>query len=62
MVKRQLELSLGRGGESGSLSGRGSLRVSKAQWRRNRTHWWFDRMRQAVDEAIEPRPGQNPPR
>ena len=59
MVKRQLELSLGRGGESGPLSGRGSLRVSKAQWRRNRTHWWFDRMRQAVDAASEPPPAQH---
>ncbi len=56
MVKRQLELSLGRTPEGGDPSRPASLRFGLRRRRQSRSHWWFDRMRQVVDEALDVEP------
>ena len=53
MVKRQLELSLGHEPEAGNPSRRASMRSKPFPRRQSRSRWWFSRMRQVVDEAVE---------
>ncbi len=56
MLNRQQELGLG--------NAEGCRSVSRRQRRLSRAHWWFERMRQVVDRAMdwapapEPRPEQ----
>jgi hypothetical protein len=49
----QLELSFG--------NGRGSWRANGRSRRQGRANWWFERMRQIVDRAID-WPAATPPR
>jgi len=59
MVKRQLELSLGYAPDLGELSARARSHGKRQGRRQSRTHWWFARMRQAVDDPLhraDPRP------
>ena len=60
MVKRQLELSLEHATEAGNSSRRGSLRPRPFPRRQSRSRWWFTRMRQVVDEAVESEPDSHP--
>jgi hypothetical protein len=53
MVKRQLELSLGCATESHKLSRRACMHAKTQCRRQSRTHWWFARMRQVVDAALD---------
>jgi hypothetical protein len=53
MLKRQLELSLGRAPGSEQRSSRTFVRSSMQHRRQNRADWWFDRMRRVVDDALE---------
>jgi hypothetical protein len=53
MVKRQLELSLGYAPGSGEPSRRVSIHAKRQGRRQSRTHWWFARMRQVADEALD---------
>jgi hypothetical protein len=60
MVKRQMELSLEQTTDSGKHLHRGSVH-SKAQNRRqSRSLWWFARMRQVVDDALDRQPSPGP--
>ena len=52
MTNEQMELSLANGRVCSSLNRR--------QRRLNRAAWWFDRMRQVVDRAIDPTPAPRP--
>jgi hypothetical protein len=56
MVKRQLELGLTEVPGTGSASRDSSTRSFRHNSRRARTEWWFARMRQVVDEALEIEP------
>ena len=59
MEKRQLEFSLGYAPESGKHCRRARIRAKRQGRRQSRTHWWFARMRQVVDDALDranPRP------
>jgi hypothetical protein len=53
MVKRQLELSLGYATHPGEPSRRTSIQAKRQGRRQNRTAWWFARMRQVVDDALD---------
>ena len=53
MIQRQLELSL--------AAGNGRRHLGPRQRRLQRAHWWFDRMREAADQAVEWQP-ITPPR
>ncbi len=56
MVKRQLELGLTDASGTGSGRRPASTRSWRHNWRRSRSQWWFARMRQVVDEALEIEP------
>jgi len=60
MVRRQLELTLGHTAESGKPSRRASVHSKKQHRRQTRAHWWFDRMRQVTDDALERQPEPRP--
>ncbi len=53
MVKQQLELSLGYANESHQLSRRAGLHGKTQCRRQSRSQWWFARMRQVVENAVE---------
>ncbi len=52
MVNGQLEMNLG--------SGRGCHNGARHHRRQGRAHWWFERMRQVVDRAIDWEPAPPP--
>jgi hypothetical protein len=52
MLDRQLELSF--------ANGRGYLSPNRRQQRQSRARWWFDRMRQTVDRALDWQPAPPP--
>jgi hypothetical protein len=56
MVKRQMELSLGQTVNSGKPSQRDSMHSKAQERRQSRGHWWFARMRQVVDDALDRQP------
>ena len=56
MVKRQLELSLVQSADCRKPRSQASQRFVAKHRRQNRTRWWFDRMRQVVDDAQDRRP------
>lgn len=56
MVKRQLELSLKQAPDRGNPPERASMRFTARHRRQSRTRWWFARMRQVVDDALERQP------
>jgi hypothetical protein len=53
MMIEQMELGLGKGRVCPS--------VNRRQRRLSRANWWFDRMRQAVDGALDGQPPPPPP-
>ena len=52
MMIEQMELGLGKGRECPS--------VNRRQRRLSRANWWFDRMRQAVEGALDRQPAPPP--
>jgi len=58
MVKRQLELSLGQAADIGKPPRRGTVHSRAQERRQSRGHWWFARMRQVVEDAVERQPSQ----
>jgi hypothetical protein len=60
MVKRQMELSLGQAADSGRSSHEDSMRSKARARRQGRSIWWFARMRQVVDAALERHPKRDP--
>ncbi len=60
MLKRQLELSLEQAAITGKSSHRGSMRSKTEERRNSRSLWWFARMRQVVDDALDRQPSPGP--
>ncbi len=54
MISRQMELTLGERAGSRGILGQSFVRSRRQQRRQTRATWWFARMRQVVDEAVEP--------
>ena len=52
MLNRQMEMSFG--------NGRASQFFARQNRRQGRAHWWFARMRQVVDHAMDWQPAARP--
>jgi hypothetical protein len=51
---------MGHAPESGKPSSRASMHSNTQRRRQSHAHWWFARMRQVVDDALERQPDPPP--